>query len=63
MFEQGARLKAQHGADKVFDFSLGNPNLEPPAAVHQGAPLRSQQSPAGLHAYMPNAGYGKPARP
>ena len=31
MFEEGARLKAEHGADKVFDFSLGNPNLEPPA--------------------------------
>ena len=27
MFEEGARLKAKHGAEKVFDFSLGNPNL------------------------------------
>ena len=31
MFEEGARLKAQHGAENVFDFSLGNPNLPPPA--------------------------------
>lgn len=30
MFEEGARLKALHGAEKVYDFSLGNPNLEPP---------------------------------
>ena len=30
MFEEGAQLKAKHGADNVFDFSLGNPNLEPP---------------------------------
>ena len=30
MFEEGARLRAEHGADNVFDFSLGNPNLEPP---------------------------------
>ena len=30
MFEEGTRLKAEHGADKVYDFSLGNPNLEPP---------------------------------
>ncbi|MBF0432321.1 MAG: pyridoxal phosphate-dependent aminotransferase, partial [Fibrobacteria bacterium] len=30
MFEEGAKLKAEHGATNVFDFSLGNPNLEPP---------------------------------
>ena len=34
MFEEGARLKAQHGADKVFDFSLGNPNLPPPESFN-----------------------------
>ncbi|MFO8099569.1 MAG: hypothetical protein R6T83_08130 [Salinibacter sp.] len=33
MFEEGARLKAIHGADNVFDFSLGNPNMEPPEEV------------------------------
>jgi aspartate aminotransferase len=57
MFEEGARLKAQHGADKVFDFSLGNPNLEPPQAVHQALSNLLQQSQPGLHAYMANAGY------
>ena len=31
MFEQGAVMKRKYGADKVFDFSLGNPNVEPPA--------------------------------
>ena len=30
MFEEGARLKARHGADNVFDFSLGNPNVPAP---------------------------------
>ena len=35
MFEEGARLKALHGADKVFDFSLGNPDLEPPEGFLQ----------------------------
>ena len=29
MFEEGARLKAEHGVENVFDFSLGNPILEP----------------------------------
>ena len=33
MFEEGARLKAEHGPENVFDFSLGNPNLPPPAEV------------------------------
>ena len=57
MFEEGARLKAQHGAENVFDFSLGNPNLEPPAAVHQGLTSLIEQHQQGLHAYMANAGY------
>ncbi|MDH3803327.1 MAG: pyridoxal phosphate-dependent aminotransferase, partial [Deltaproteobacteria bacterium] len=35
MFEEGARLKALYGADKVFDFSLGNPDLEPPEGFRQ----------------------------
>ena len=33
MFEEGARLKQELGADRVFDFTLGNPEIEPPAAV------------------------------
>ena len=31
MFEAGIALKAQYGEDKVFDLSLGNPVVEPPA--------------------------------
>src|SRR6185436_11500925 len=37
MFEEGARLKQERGADKVFDFTLGNPEIEPPAAVRAAA--------------------------
>jgi len=37
MFEEGARLKQERGADKVFDFTLGNPEIEPPAAVLEAA--------------------------
>lgn len=32
MFEEGAKLKSQFGAENVFDFSLGNPDLDPPEA-------------------------------
>jgi aspartate aminotransferase len=35
MFEEGSRLKKQHGVDKVFDFSLGTPDLDPPPAFHR----------------------------
>ena len=30
MFEEGNRLRAKYGADKVFDFSLGNPSVPAP---------------------------------
>jgi aspartate aminotransferase len=57
MFEEGGRLKKQYGEDRVFDFSLGNPPEEPPAAFTQ-ALLELVQSPkAGMHRYMPNAGF------
>ena len=32
MFSEGAILKKKYGTDKVFDFSIGNPNVEPPEA-------------------------------
>ena len=41
MFEQGLELKSKLGADKVFDFSLGNPNLEPPEQVRQAGDGRN----------------------
>jgi aspartate aminotransferase len=57
MFEEGAKLKAQHGPEKVFDFSLGNPNLEPVAAVKDAIMEAASDSTPGTHSYMPNAGY------
>lgn len=56
MFEQGIELKAKIGADKVFDFSLGNPNLEPPAEVRKAILEVMGDERPGKHAYMPNAG-------
>jgi len=57
MFEEGARLKAEHGADNVYDFSLGNPNLDPPAEFNKVLTQAAGLSDEGLHGYMPNAGY------
>jgi len=56
MFEEGARRKAQYGADKVFDFSLGNPNLEPPSKVREVFESLVKDPAPGQHAYMSNAG-------
>jgi aspartate aminotransferase len=57
MFEEGARLTQERGADKVFDFTLGNPEVEPPAAVIEAARRILASKEPHLHAYMPNAGY------
>jgi aspartate aminotransferase len=57
MFEEGAKLKAEHGAEKVFDFSLGNPILPPPEKFNEI--LRDTVDSCGLgdHCYMPQTGY------
>lgn len=57
MFEEGARLKQERGADKVFDFTLGNPEIEPPPAVLAAARRVLDSPERHLHAYMPNAGH------
>lgn len=57
MFEEGARLKAEHGADNVFDFSLGNPNLDPVPQVKKALAEAAANDSRGIHSYMPNAGY------
>ncbi len=57
MFETGTRLKQEHGTDNVFDFSLGNPMLEPPPEVHQALHQLLDDSSPGQHRYMPNGGF------
>jgi aspartate aminotransferase len=57
MFEEGAHRKARYGPENVFDFSLGNPNLEPPAKVKEILKELVSRSASGLHGYMPNAGF------
>lgn len=57
MFEEGARLKALHGADKVFDFSLGNPNIPPPSRFNEALREAAAAFDSIPHGYMPNTGY------
>jgi aspartate aminotransferase len=57
MFEEGAELKNKFGAENVFDFSLGNPDVEPPTEFFEALKGLSNNRQAGVHGYMPNAGY------
>jgi aspartate aminotransferase len=57
MFEEGARLKAIHGDENVFDFTLGNPNLPPPDRFKTALLDTVQNLEACSHGYMPNSGY------
>ncbi|WP_449244898.1 pyridoxal phosphate-dependent aminotransferase [Desulfobacca acetoxidans] len=57
MFEEGAELKARLGADKIYDFTLGNPDLEPPDALKAALLEVVQDSRPGRHSYMSNAGF------
>ena len=57
MFEQGEALKKIHGKDKVYDFSLGNPEGEPPDTVLEAFARCAADRTPGMHRYMSNAGY------
>lgn len=62
MFEEGERLRKIHGADKVFDFTLGNPDVEPPAAFSAALKKLAEAPIPGMHRYMSNAGYPETRR-
>ncbi len=57
MFELGIRLRAERGAENVFDLSLGNPIMEPPAEFFEALQRYAAADAPGAHRYMPNAGY------
>ena len=59
MFEEGNRLAQIYGAENVFDFSLGNPNVAAPEAVKKAIiELLEESDPVVLHGYTnSNSGY------
>ena len=59
MFEEGNRLAQKYGAENVFDFSLGNPNVPAPESVKKAIiDLLDDEDPIVLHGYTnSNAGY------
>ena len=57
MFEEGARLRQERGADNIFDFTLGNPDVEPPAATLAALQRTVARGLPKSHGYMPNPGF------
>lgn len=58
MFEEGKKLAAKYGAENVYDFSLGNPSVEPPEEVRQAmVDIVQNEDQNYLHGYMNNSGY------
>lgn len=58
MFEEGKRLASIHGAENVYDFSLGNPNVAAPAEVNETAiQILQEELSTMVHGYMNNSGY------
>lgn len=57
MFEEGNRLKELYGPDNVYDFSIGNPDLEPPEEVRKALCDLTASPTQGMHGYMSNSGY------
>ena len=58
MFEEGKRLAKIHGEENVFDFSLGNPNVEPPETIKSSInKILNTEHPNLVHGYMNNSGY------
>lgn len=58
MFEEGKRLADLHGAENIFDFSLGNPSVQPPQEVKEALiKVINEENPNLVHGYMNNSGF------
>ncbi|MFW5668265.1 MAG: pyridoxal phosphate-dependent aminotransferase [Acetivibrio ethanolgignens] len=58
MFEEGKKLAAEYGQENVYDFSLGNPSVEPPKEAREAMlSVFTEENPVMVHGYMNNSGY------
>ncbi len=58
MFEEGKKLSQIYGDENVYDFSIGNPNVEPPEHIKSIIKeILNSESPNLIHGYMNNSGY------
>lgn len=58
MFEEGKKMAAQYGAENVYDFSLGNPNVPAPDSINKAIiDILKEEETTMVHGYMSNAGF------
>ena len=58
MFEKSKKMSALYGAENVYDFSLGNPSVEPPQSVKDAIiKILNEETPNYVHGYTNNSGY------
>lgn len=58
MFEEGKRLAHIYGEENVYDFSLGNPSVEPPVQIKEAIiDVLNEEAPGKIHGYMNNSGH------
>ncbi|WHX50200.1 pyridoxal phosphate-dependent aminotransferase [Paenibacillus woosongensis] len=56
LFDEGISLKQQFGENNVFDFSLGNPIIEPPEQFISALREEIIHNQSGKYRYIPNQG-------
>lgn len=58
IFEEGKKLAAVYGAENIFNFTIGNPSVEPPAIVNEAMKeILDTEKPLALHGYPANVGH------
>ena len=58
MFEEGKKMAEEFGAENVYDFSLGNPNVPAPSEVNEAIrEVLEKEDSISVHGYMSNSGY------
>ena len=58
IFEEGKKLAAVYGKENIFDFSIGNPSVAPPAIVNETMKeILDTEEPLALHGYPSNVGH------
>ena len=58
MFEEGDKMRAEFGAENVYDFSLGNPDALCLMRIKQAViDILNEEDPGTIHGYMSNAGF------
>ncbi len=58
IFEEGKKLADIYGRENIFNFSIGNPSVDPPAIVNESMKkILDTEDPLTLHGYSANVGY------